>query len=72
MNAPYRTPLQRVLTEEGRRQTWLADKVGIDKAHLSRIVNGLHVGDDDLKARIAETLGRTVDELFPPLSGAAK
>lgn len=59
-----RTPLQRIIREEGRKQSWLAEKVGIDQASLSRIVNGLHA-DEATRTAIADALGRQVDELWP-------
>lgn len=58
------TPLGRILREEGRKQSWLAERVGIDPAQLSRIVNGLHAPEATRRA-IADTLGRNVDELWP-------
>jgi transcriptional regulator with XRE-family HTH domain len=62
----YRTPLQRIIVEEGRRQSWLAERVGISQSRMSLIVNGLHVDDDNLRTAIAEALRRPVDEIFPP------
>lgn len=58
------TPLKRVLRDEGRKQSWLAEKVGIDQATLSRIVNGLHA-EASVQAKIAEALRRPVADLFP-------
>lgn len=58
------TPLGRVLREEGRRQSWLADRIGVDQPTMSRYVHGLHVPDDKQKL-IADALGRKRTELFP-------
>jgi transcriptional regulator with XRE-family HTH domain len=63
------TPLKRILLEEGRKQSWLAEKVGIDQPTLSRIVNGLHC-DAATCERIALALGRDVAELFPDRAAA--
>lgn len=60
----FRTPLQRVIHEEGRKQRWLAERVGIDEGMLSRYANGLHC-PEHTRAAIAEALGRSVDEVFP-------
>lgn len=60
----FRTPLRAVLEEEGRRQSWLAAKVGKDPADMSRIVNGL-IPDEATREAIAAALGRQVDELWP-------
>ena len=62
--ATTNTPLKRVLTEEGRKQSWLADRAGIDPTTLSRIVNGLHA-DDATREKIAAALGREIGELWP-------
>lgn len=59
-----RTALKRHLEETGRRQRWLAERVGIHESQLSRIVNGMHC-DEATQAAIARELGTTVDELFP-------
>jgi len=59
-----RTPLQGILQAEGRKQSWLAEQVGIDQAHMSRIVNGLHP-TDATALKLAKALNRPVDELFP-------
>lgn len=64
MPPTYITELQRVIHEEGRKQSWLAGKVGIDQAYLSRIVRGLHC-PDDLKRAIADALGRKPADLWP-------
>jgi transcriptional regulator with XRE-family HTH domain len=50
---------------EGRRQSWLAREVGIDQADLSRIANRGLIPSDEVQQKIAEALGRTVDELWP-------
>lgn len=57
------TPLKRLLEDEGRKQTWLSERTGIEVSRLSRIVNGLHPRDDEAQA-IATTLRRDVAELF--------
>lgn len=67
MSETYKTPLQRILREEGRKQSWLADRVGCDEAHISRIVNGLHPSDAT-KHLIADALGRDVDDLWPAVA----
>ncbi len=62
---PPCTPLKSILLAEGRKQSWLAERVGIDQATLSRIVNrGLHC-DQAMQARIADALGRPVADCFP-------
>jgi DNA-binding XRE family transcriptional regulator len=60
----YRTALQRILREDGRRQDWLAEQVGISQSRLSLIVNGLHC-PEPLKEKIAAALRREISEVFP-------
>lgn len=61
---PASTPLKRVLQSEGRKQSWLAEQVGIDQPTLSRIVNGLHC-DEGTRQKISAALGREVCDLWP-------
>lgn len=64
---PQPTPLRRIMEDEGRRQSWLARRVGIDQSELSRIVNRGLIPPEQVRCAIAEALGRTVDELWPDL-----
>lgn len=64
------TALKRILLAEGRKQSWLAAKVGLREDQLSRIVNGLHC-DASTREAIASALGRTVAELWPALDREA-
>jgi len=43
----------------------VAAACGITPSHFSNIVNGRSHPTPELRKRIAETLGRTPDELFP-------
>lgn len=58
------TRLGQILEEEGRKQTWLAERAGVTSAAISLYVNGLHCPDDK-RELIAEALGRTVADVFP-------
>ena len=64
------TRLGRILRDEGRRQQWLADRIGVDKVTMHHYVHGRHV-PDDRKVAIAEALGRSVDDVFPSEQVAA-
>jgi putative transcriptional regulator len=55
--------LRKILNVRGIKQSWLADKVGIGEAHMSRIKNGL-LPRLDLAYRIAEALGLTVYDIW--------
>lgn len=62
----YRSRLEQILVEEGRKQSWLVEKTGIDRTRLSFVVRGAHCEEDE-RARIAETLGRNVEDVFGPI-----
>jgi transcriptional regulator with XRE-family HTH domain len=61
---PPITPLKRAIFESRMTQKAIADAIGLSEGQFSRIVNGLHTGDDT-KGKIAAILGRTVEELWP-------
>jgi plasmid maintenance system antidote protein VapI len=62
-----RTPLKRLMEDEGRRQNWLARATGIAEADISRMASrGMHPTQDEAQ-RIADALGRQVPEVFPNL-----
>lgn len=63
--ARLNTPLKRVLDQEGRRQTWLAERIGIDPRQVWGWVHGLHIPAPETQRLIAVALARTVEELFP-------
>lgn len=65
------TALKRILDEQGRRQDWLAAQLGTDNTVVWRWVHGLHVPVEATRERIAELLGRQVDDVFPPEGIAA-
>jgi transcriptional regulator with XRE-family HTH domain len=60
------TPLKRILENEGRKQSWLASRVGVDPATVWAWVHGLHDPDPDLAKLVAAALDRPVEEIFPP------
>lgn len=66
----FKTRLQQVLQEEGRKQRWLAEQIGVDEAMVSRYASGLHVPDDKQRL-IARALRRRVRDVFPPTAEAA-
>lgn len=63
--ARLNTPLKRALDEDGRRQTWLAERLGTDSRQVWGWVHGIHVPSVETRQRIADLLGRSVDDLFP-------
>lgn len=64
------TRLAEILASEGRRQSWLAEQIGVDQATMSHYVHGKHVPEDRQRL-IAGALGRSVDDVFPTEQAAA-
>ena len=60
------TPLKQVLDAEGRRHSWLAAELGVHTQTVHTWVHGWRVPIPENQRKIAELLGRDVDELFPP------
>lgn len=58
------TPLKIAIVSSGRTSTAIAAEAGMHQTHLSRIANGLHT-DEPTQRKLADILGRTVEELFP-------
>lgn len=52
------------LYTSGLRQNRMAKILGIDEAHLSKVINGFREPSDDLRAQIAEILKSDPDWLF--------
>lgn len=63
--ARLNTPLRQVLEVDGRRQTWLAERLGVDPRQVWGWVHGLHIPSLETRVRIAELVGREVHELWP-------
>lgn len=63
MSPAYRTRLEQILEVEGRKQTWLAEQVGVTRSAISQIVGGYHASDATREA-IAEALGRKIEDVF--------
>lgn len=69
MAPQFATRLQQILETEGRKQAWLADQTGIDRARMSQYVNGILRPGDANRAKIADALGRSDEaaSLFLPV-----
>lgn len=64
------TKLGLILREEGRKQSWLARRLGVDESVVSRWVHG-HRVPDDMRPLIAEALSRKRSEIFDEEPAAA-
>ncbi len=56
---------------EGRRQSWLAERIGKDQAEVSRYINRGMLPSEETRHAIAEALGREVAELWPDIHNEA-
>ena len=65
----FPTQLKSILYQEGRRQSWLAERAGLTESRMSYIVNGLRPSEDEAR-RIAEALGRDRGDVFPTEAAA--
>jgi hypothetical protein len=59
------TPLKRVLEDQGRRQTWLAERLGTSPRQVWGWVHGIHLPEQATQLAIAELLGQNVGDLWP-------
>ncbi|MCC6312741.1 MAG: helix-turn-helix transcriptional regulator [Thermomicrobiales bacterium] len=48
--------MSELMTSQGRKARWLADRVGISESHLSRIVSGERGVSESLAKRIADVI----------------
>lgn len=54
----------RVLVDQGRKQTWLAERVGCGKHHLNRVLRGRVPATAAFRASCAAALGLSEAVLF--------
>jgi transcriptional regulator with XRE-family HTH domain len=59
------TPLKRILDEEGRRQSWLAQRLGKDGSTVWNWVHGITMPDAETQQAVADLLGRPREQLWP-------
>ena len=57
--------LSEALQTQERSQAWLARRVGMSTATVSRVIAGLQVPSRPFIYRASEALGIPADELFP-------
>lgn len=56
--------LKKAILESGLKQSFIAQKVGIDQTTLSKKINGHIRFEDKEKIRIAKVLDQSIYELF--------
>lgn len=64
MSTRPRSPLDAIMTAQGRRNDWLADRIGADEAQVSRWRSGKHVPVEATRELIARTLDTSVDDIW--------
>lgn len=62
---PGRTNLEAVMTVQGRKQRWLADRLGVHESEVSRYMNGSKPMPVELVQQAAEILGVPPELLQP-------
>lgn len=62
---PPTTPLGRILAEQGRKQTWLAEQAGLSKSYINFVVSGRRPLSRGSAALIAPLLGVDPADLGP-------
>ncbi len=60
----YNWELKKAIVEKGYRQNWLANKIGIDSAILTKYITGERIVPDEKKIIIADLLGCAVNDIF--------
>jgi predicted transcriptional regulator len=58
------TKLAHILSEQGRKKTWLATKLQVDRSTVTRWIKGETTPRGFRKQRIAEALDVSVSDLF--------
>lgn len=65
------TTFDRVMRDQGRKATWLAEVTGVSPATITRIRKGQRTASTAFKAAAAAALEMKVEELFPLSEQAA-
>ena len=63
-------PLTATLKTQGRSARWLAKRVGVSPAYITRVINGERPASPEFKAKVAEALGVPGHLLFPEPTAA--
>lgn len=63
MSTP-KSPLDAIMTAQGRRNDWLAAAIGADEAQVSRWRSGKHVPIEATRELIAATLDTSADDIW--------
>jgi putative transcriptional regulator len=56
--------LKEIMKEQGRTQNWLSEKVGVNKATISLIINKKSIPTLPVALRIAKVLEKPVEDIW--------
>lgn len=59
-----RCRLKEIMKEQGRTQTWLCEKVGVNKSTISDIINEKRLPSLPVAIKIAKTIDVPVEEIW--------
>lgn len=62
--AKVTNPLKVAIAADPRHQKEIAAEVGLSETNLSQIVNGWRPADESTRSALADTLGKSSDDLF--------
>ena len=65
------TKFGRVMQEQGRRGTWMAEQTGVSPTFVTLVAQGKRKAPADFRRRAADALGVSEVELFPEAEAAA-
>lgn len=64
------TNFDRVMREQGRKATWLAERTGVSVSLITRIRKGQRSASPEFRRAAAAALAVPVEELFPEPTAA--
>lgn len=65
------TTFDRVMREQGRKATWLAEVIGVSPATVTRVRKGQRTPSPEFRAKAAAALEMDESDLFPEPEAAA-
>ena len=70
MRRSVQHPLTATLETQGRSARWLAKRVGVSPAYITRVIQGERTASSEFKGKVAEALGVPESLLFPETRAA--
>ena len=60
----YNWGLKKAIVESGLRQNFIANKISVDGAILTKYITGERIAPDEKRAMIADILNCEIDDIF--------